>query len=146
MNLLLSSKALKKCRPALEELLYFNPAQHLMREGILETIEHFGTPKVVEVGEHLSIRVGQNEVQTLFAFDGDQLGDDPIGLVIFLRTAPEEMALMHIAVHPDYALQGQRMGMGLGILLMERVQEIGRKIVGVKRIVLSYRKGLAIRL
>ena len=43
-----------------------------------------------------------------------------VGVVVFLRTSPEEIAVMHVAVHPDYALQGSEAGLGLGVVLVER--------------------------
>ena len=48
---------------------------------------------------------------------------------------------MHLAVHPDYALQGRRAGLGLGLVLIEKVKEIASRIVGVRRIVFHYRQG-----
>ena len=146
MNIVLSSKVSKDSREALEELLYFNPRQHVVREGIVEVVQRFGKPRVVESGDGLSIQVGEQPAQALFAFDQDGDPDLPVGLVVFLRTTPDEVAIMHMAVDPEYALQGQQAGMGLGVVLMEKVKDICRRIVGVKQIALSYRKGIVIRL
>ena len=147
MNVIFSSKALKQSRPALEELLFFNPRQSLVREGIVNSLEKFGHPRLVETADGLTVRVGVHEAQTLFAYDLDRRKDDePVGVVVFLRTAPSEIALMHIAVHPDYALQGQRAGSGLGVALIEKVKEIAARIVGVKQIVFFYRTEVVIRL
>ena len=146
MNLLLSSKAPKDCRAALEDLLFFNPRQHLVRDGILHSLAQFGHPQLVETTDGLSLRVGKHEVQTLFAFDRDRHGSDPVGVVVFLRTSPAEVAIMHVAVHPDYALRGRRAGLGLGVTLIEKVKEICSRIVGVQRIVFFYRAGVVIRI
>ena len=51
-----------------------------------------------------------------------------------------------LAVHPDYALQGRRSGVGLGVTLFEKVKEIAARIVGVQRIVFFYRQEVVIRL
>jgi uncharacterized protein YunC (DUF1805 family) len=67
-------------------------------------------------------------------------------VIVFLRTAPEEIAIMHVAVHPDYALQGAEGGVGLGVTLVEKVKEIASRIVGVQRIVFFYRQEVVIRL
>ncbi len=146
MNVVFSSKALKQSRPALEELLFFNPRQSLVREGIIHSLQQFGHPRLEDTPDGLVVRVGNHEAQTLFAYDHDRRGEDPVGVVVFLRTSPGEIAIMHVAVHSDYALQGRRAGTGLGIALVEKVKDIASRIVGVKQIVFFYRTEVVIRL
>lgn len=146
MNLVFSSKAPKQCRSALEDMLFFNPRQHRVREGIVNSLEEFGHPRVEETADGLSVRVGDHEAQTLFAYDRDRRESDPVGVVVFLRTSPAEIAIIHVAVHQDYALQGQRAGVGLGVTLVEKVKEIASRIVGVQRIVFFYRREVVLRL
>src|SRR5436190_23805566 len=146
MNLIFSSRVPKECRTALEELLFFNPSQHKVRDGIIHSLQKFGHPRLEETAAGLSVRVGEHEAQTLFAFDRDRRASDPIGVVVFLRTSPEEIAIMHVAVHPDYALQGRHKGIGLGVTLVEKVKEIATRIVGVKRIIFFYRLEVVIRI
>lgn len=146
MNLVFSSRVPRECRSALEELLFFNPRQYRAREGILNSLEQFGHPRLEETTDGLSIRVGDHEAQTLFAYDRNRRGNDPVGVVVFLRTSPAEIAVMHVAVHPDYALQGRHAGVGLGVTLVEKVKEIASRIVGVQKIVFFYRQEVVIRL
>ena len=146
MNLVFSSSVPSQCRAALEELLFFNPRQYRVREGILNSLEQFGHPRLEETASGLSVRVGDQEAQTLFAYDRDRLASDPVGVVVFVRTAPTDIAIMHVAVHPDYALQGRRGGVGLGVTLVEKVKEIAARIVGVQKIVFFYRQEVVIRL
>ncbi len=146
MNLVFSSRVPKQCREALEDLMFFNPRQHRVREGIINSLEHFGQPRLEETPEGISVRVGGHEAQTLFAYDRDRRGAAPVGLVVFLRTSPPEIAIMHVAVHPDYALQGKHAGVGLGVTLVEKVKEIASRIVGIQRIVFFYRQEVVIRL
>ena len=146
MNVVFSSKALKQSRPALEELLFFNPRQSLVREGIVHSLRQFGHPRLEETADGLAVRVGNHEAQTLFAYDHDRRGEDPVGVVVFLRTSLSEIAIMHVAVHPDYALRGHRAGAGLGIALVEKVKDIAVRIVGVKQIIFFYRTEVVIRL
>jgi ribosomal protein S18 acetylase RimI-like enzyme len=141
-----ASKAQTESREALEELLFFNPRQAKVRQGIVNSLAQFGHPKLEETNGGLSIRVGEHEAQTLFAFDLDRQAQDPVGVVVYLRTSPPEIAIMHVAVHPKYALQGQKAGVGLGVALIEKVQEIAARIVGVQRIVFFYRREVVIRL
>jgi hypothetical protein len=146
MNLSFSSKALKQCRPALEELLFFNPRQSLVHEGIVNSLEQFGHPRLEEAGDSLLVRVGDQEAQTLFAYDEEFSSSDPVGVVVFLRTSPAEIAILHIAVHADYALRGRQGNLGLGITLVEKVKEIASRIRGLRRIVFFYRQEVVIRL
>jgi hypothetical protein len=137
---------MKDARPALEELLFFNPRQYRVREGIVNSLEKFGHPRIEDTTNGLSVRVGDHEAQTLFAFDQGRRGGDPVGVVVFIRTSPAEIAIMHVAVHPDYALQGRRAGLGLGLILIEKVKEIASRIVGVRRIALYYRQEIVIQI
>lgn len=145
VSLTFSSKASKQCRPALEELLFFNPRQFRVREGIINSLQHFGHPRLVETADGLTIKVGDVEAQTLFAFRKTTRESDPIGLVVFLRTSREEIAILHIAVQSEYSLHGNREHLGLGVLLMEKVKEIAQRIVGVERIIFFYRREVVIR-
>jgi len=144
LNLVFTSKIMKDARPALEELFFFNPRQYRVREGIVNSIGEFGHPRIDDTANGLSIRVGNQEAQTLFAFDGDRRDNNPIGIVIYMRTSTDEIAVLHLAVHPDYALPGRRAGLGLGLLLIEKVKEIASRIVGVRRIVLHYQRKIII--
>ena len=146
MNIIFSSRVPGECRSALEELLFFNPRQHRVREGIIHSLQEFGHPTLIEKAGELSIRVGDHDAQTLFAYDRDARTKDPVGVIVFLRTTPEEIAVMHVAVHPKYALQGERAGVGLGVTLVEKVKEIASRVVGVERIVFFYRQEVVIRL
>ncbi len=146
MNLVFSSKISKKSHLALEELLFFNSGQYRVREGILDSLNQFGHPRIEETPEGLTVRVGNHDAQTLFAHDRDRRDEDLVGVVVFLRTSPDEVAIMHVAVHPDYTLQGNDRTLGLGIALIEKVKEIASRIVGVKKITFFYRHEVVIRL
>lgn len=146
MNIVFSSRVPKECRSELEDLLFFNPRQHLVREGIIHSLAQFGHPRVEETSNGLSVRVGDHEAQTLFAFDRARESKAPVGVVVFLRTSAEEIAIMHVAVDDGYGLHGSQAGVGLGVTLVEKVKEIALRIVGVKRIVFFYRQEVVIRL
>lgn len=146
MNLVYSSRALKPCRAALEELLFFNPRQYRVREGIVASQEKFGPLRLEETDDRLCVRVGNCEAQTLFVYDSDHRRDDPVGVVVFLRTSSAEVVIIHLAVHPDYSLQGEHAGVGLGVVLVEKVKEIALQISGIKRVVFLYQRELIMRL
>ena len=146
MKLIFSSRVSSDCKEELEELLFMNPRQYRVREGILNSLQQFGHPRIEPTTDGLQIRVGDHEAQTLYAFDRDRPEPGPIGAVIFLRTSREEIAIIHVAVNDEYALHGTEAGVGLGVTLVEKVKEIATRIVGVERIVFFYRRHVVIRL
>ena len=63
-----------KYRQELEQLLFFNSAQHAAHSAIVDSIEMFGEPIVDIDGGRLRVNVKKlDEVQTLFVFDEDKL-------------------------------------------------------------------------
>jgi hypothetical protein len=146
VKLIFSSRVPAECKADLEELLFLNPRQYRVRDGILNSLQQFGHPRIEPVADGLQIRVGDHEAQTLFAFDRERAEPGPVGAVIFLRTSREEIAIIHVAVHDDYALRGTEAGVGLGVTLVEKVKEIATRIVGVERIVFFYRRHVVMRL
>ena len=127
--------------------MFFNPSQFRVRQGIINSLEKFGHPRLEESGDDLVVRVGKSDAQTLFVYDSDLKDKDPIGMVAFLRTSPSEIAIMHLAVREEYALQNRKQGdLGLGIILIEKVKEIAARIVGVEKIIFFYRQNAVIRL
>ena len=45
-------------RHALERILFFNGCQHRFARGIVDTIDRYGPPEIVDDGEGLRVRVG----------------------------------------------------------------------------------------
>src|SRR5271154_1598519 len=89
-------------RVALEQLLFFNVNQHRVRVGILQSIETYGVPEIFEQDGGLRVRVGDIEgVQTLFAIS--DLGT-PVGVAVFVRSAHERFAVLHLGVEPRLSL------------------------------------------
>ena len=127
MNLVFSSKISMKSQSALEELLFFNSRQYRVREGILDSLEQFGHPRIEETAEGLTVRVGNHDVQTLFAHDLDRRDEDLVGVVVFLRTSPDEVAIMHVAVHRITPCK-EPPPLGLGVALVEKVKEIASEL------------------
>jgi len=153
VNIIFFSTAQKECRAAVEDLLYFNPRQNRVRQGVSNSIRLFGSPEIVVDNRGLCIRVGGEARPTLFAYDlnprnGFDLArgnGDPVGLAVFGRTLPDEVTVAHLAVHPDYTLPGGNGGLGLAIAIMEKVKEVATRMGGVRRLVLSYRQEIVLR-
>jgi len=146
VNLVFSSKVQKQSREAVENLFFMNPRQYRVHDDLVTALEKFGQPRLEEKDDSVYLRVGDKDAQTLFAFDSSRAGGDPVGVVVFLRTSRTEIAIVHMAVHPDYALQGRRAGLGLGLALIEKIKEIASRIRGIERLVLCYQQGITIRL
>ena len=121
--------------------MFLNSRQFRVRDGIIESLRQFGHPRLEETSDVLSVRVGELDTQTLFAFDRDSKDNAPIGLVTFLRTSTADMSILHLAVSANYTLRGRHAGLGLGLILIDKVKEIASRIVGVRRIVLQYPTG-----
>ena len=145
MKIRFSSEILASSKDALERLFYFNPRQDSVRAGIVNSLEKFGHPRLATVEGGLKILVGEHEAQTLFAFDTDRDATEPVGVAVFLRVSEEEMALIHLAVHPDYALKRDGTTFGLGVELVEAVRGICARVAGMKRLVLFYRREVGLR-
>jgi hypothetical protein len=98
----------RRHRQELEKLLFFNPGQHRVRAAILEAIEKYGIPKVVEEQGWLRVRLDSGrEVQTLFAMSLAGLSPKLAGVMVYTRLEVETILLLHMAVARDYASRGR---------------------------------------
>lgn len=64
-----------------------------------------------------------------------------MGVVVYARELVDVIAIRHLAIDPAYVLDRRGSGVGLGLLLVAKVRQIGRRIQGVRRIALPYRQG-----
>src|SRR5688572_2293274 len=140
-----ASHAPQGSREDVEQLLYFNPHQHLVREGILDSLSSFGQPHIITSRFGLTVRVGNEETQTLFAFDRRYSSTAPIGLVVFIRTSQSDIVIIHLAIHSNYVLPAGRVSLGLGVTLVEKVRDVAARIVGVSQLKFSYRRQMTLR-
>ena len=128
-------------REAVEALFFFNPGQPLLRSAISATVQRTGVPRIVELDGRVWIDVPSHSMQCLFACDGTS---KPVGVVLYDRPSPDVLSVSHLAVDPAYASRGGQGG-GLGLLLIERVREIARRIKGITRIQVPYRSQCFLR-
>lgn len=136
-----SSSVPVQMRGAVEELFFFNKRQAIALMGIRQSIQRFGTPEIVEEEGRLRIAVGGWGMQCLFAQSASLLPNRLVGVVLFLRMEPEVITVTHLAVDPVYTLHSGGSGEGIGTVLIEEVREIARRIKGVQRVELPYRRG-----
>ena len=125
-------------RHAVEALFFFNPRQQLVQAGIRLSVEQFRRPEILESDGRLWIGTPSGAMQCLFAHDQVREPNRLAGVTLYLRTAPEVLSITHLAVDPDYAAGGSCGGDGIGLLLIEKVRHIARRINGIRHVELPY--------
>lgn len=131
-------------RQDLEDLLFFNSHQSRYRARIVEVIQRFGTPQVVEEGGQLALRLPGHPTgtQCLFALWEGEL----VGALVYSRERPEQIVLLHIAVDDDYVQGGRETQRGTTLCLMEQLRQIAARIRGVETIRILYGRGVTLDL
>jgi len=126
-------------RPALEELLFFNARQDQLRHRIVETIDRYGMPEVVERDGTLRVRLaGAEQVQSLFAVDA---AEAPLGLALFVREDEERFVIVHIGVAPAWSADGPNAHTHLFFHLLQAIRAAARRTRGVRYVDLFYGAG-----
>ena len=139
----ITSKLAADQRTALEQLLFFNVNQHRVRIGIQQSIETYGVPEIYEHDGGLRVRVGDIAgVQTLFAIS--EFGR-PLGVAVFVRSAHERFAVLHLGIEPRLSLTPEANTRVL-LKLMHEIRSAARRTRGVERIELVYKDSHAVRL
>ena len=139
----ITSKLASQQRPALEQLLFFNVNQHRVRTGIQQSIDTYGVPEIYEEDGGLRVRVGDIEgVQTLFAVSEE---GRPMGVAVFVRSAHERLAVLHLGVDSKPALTAD-LSTRVLLKLMHEIRSTARRTRGVDRIELVYKVRHAVRL
>jgi hypothetical protein len=139
----ITSKLAAEHRAALEQLLFFNGNQHRVRLGIQQSIDTYGVPEIYEQDGGLRIRVGEIAgVQTLFAISD---AGRPVGVAVFVRSALERFAVLHLGVDPRLSLTAD-LSTRVLLKLMHEIRSTARRTRGVDRIELVYKVRNAVRL
>jgi hypothetical protein len=94
-------------------------------------LETFGSPSVYDDNGCLRVKVEKlDEVQTLFAMDGDTL----VGVLVYSRVLLERLTVLHIAVNQDYSSHGKFAQNMLVMRMLELLRNCARHIKGVETI------------
>lgn len=126
-------------RAELEALLFFNPDQHRFRDSIRTVIETHGVPFIHAENNRLHVRLKNgSEVQTLYALAGSKSRAQLVGVVVYTRSNPATITVLHIAVSEDYSSQGRFHKQMMVPLLIGKLRQIGRQIKGVATLRLLY--------
>ena len=141
----ISSTVHKESLDTLRNLIFQNPRQLLDEEGIRRALKACGQPRIHQIANELRIHIGDSVPQCLFAYDEADPSENPVGVVMFSRTDPETIYIVHIAVHPDYAMYGANAKVGLGLLLLDKVRAIAAQVVGVRKVRIYYRRNIELK-
>ncbi len=132
-----TSRIARSQRQALEQLLFFNRCQDRVAQEIVEAIDKFGPPEIVDDGECLRVRVaGLPDVQSIFAVDPET--QRPIGVAIYVRADLEHITVLHVGLSEEYCLGGAREGCQLLLRLLKEIRRTTRRVKGVRRVQVLY--------
>lgn len=124
-----------------ETLFYFHPRQPALVDSIKACVDEFGAPEILRRGGRIHVGIPQNGAQCLFACHHARRPGLPVGVVVFLRTSTELLHILHLAVLPAYAQGGRHADLDLALQLVNQVRHVARRISGVRRVQLPYRRG-----
>ena len=122
-------------RRELENLLFLNPRQHVVRAAIVEGIEKYGVPKIVVKQDRLRVELeGGTEVQTVFAVASSLFQSRLVGVMIYTRLESETILLLHLAVAEDFSSHGRHRQQMLALRLVEQLRGIAAQIKGIRSV------------
>lgn len=137
------SSVLSECYyDELEALMFFNPQQIKLKNTVSQLVERYGNPRIVNQQGRLWLEIGSSFLaQTLFCFDGSTQRN-LIGVVVYIRECIEDLTIIHLCVREDYSISGCYADQFLVLHLMQKIQEIGTRLKGVKTIKVLYNQSL----
>ncbi len=127
---------------ALEHLVFFNHHQHKARPAILEALDHYGSPRIVQEGETLRVTVtARADAQCLFALPSDRDRPYLLGMMIFLRTDIETLLVVYLSVAENSSRSGARPRGSVVFAFVQEIRRIARRLRGIRRVTLIYPHG-----
>ena len=124
-------------RHALERILFFNGCQDRFARGIVDVIDKYGPPEIVDESEGLRVRVGNlPDVQCLFAVE--TLTARPVGVAVYHRADLEHVTVLHLGLSEEFCAGGEREGWRLLLRLLKEIRRSSRRVKGVRRMSVLY--------
>jgi hypothetical protein len=124
-------------RQAIERLLFFNGCQGRVARDIVDVIDRYGPPELVDDGDGLRVRLASvPESQCLFALEEET--ERPIGVAVYIRADLEHVTVVHLCVSEDYCAGGVNESITLPLRLVREVKRSSRRIKGVRRLEVAY--------
>ena len=123
---------------ALEKLVFFNARQAVAHEAIARAVDAYGAPSIVATPDGLRVIVARrDDVQCLFALKMGGRTPQLAGIVMYLRTSPEEVTVLHVGV-AECCSRGRRAGLEVVTALVRAVRVAAHRLRGVRRISMFY--------
>jgi len=139
VNFHFTSKVAAHHREALERLLFFNPLQHRYCEDIERAIDRMGIPQIVVNEGSLRIRLGDyEESPSIFALTTRAGQEEIAGVIVFHRESLDCLLVLHVAVGPEYAMNGKWADELLAFRLIDHVRRVARSIKGIGTVRVIY--------
>lgn len=130
-------------RSALEALLFFNDRQSRFRNRIVDSIESYGLPEIVDSDGTLRIRLsGRHDAQSLFALAGEG-ASDVVGAIIYVRDRADRFVVVHIAVDDSHSSGGVSAEQHVVLRLLDAVRAAAAVTAGVRMVEFYYGEGKA---
>jgi hypothetical protein len=134
-----TSKISSEHLDALQQLMFFNEKQHHYRAGIMASIEEFGEPMIINEDGFLRVRTSRlGEVQALYALAEAGHEMQPVGAMLYTRSAEDTLTLLHIGVHKDFTNEGRHGEELVMMNLMRRLIELGRRVKYIRKLIVLY--------
>jgi hypothetical protein len=138
LPLVFSSTLPAESREELEAMMFFHPEQQNHSSQINASIESYGFPRVIEEDQQLRIGIEGQDVQTLYAFVKRGSKRDLVGVIVYTRTGVDTLALLHMAVHPDYSHSSGFRNELILPRMLEQLRTIAKRIRGITRLSIAY--------
>lgn len=102
MSIIYKSKLDKLHIDMLNEILFFNREQKKYQKSIVNSIEQYGIPKIIEAKNKIFIELDSKiETHSLFMLNSIESFEILLGVAIFIRDKSDEAVLLHIAVNEE---------------------------------------------
>jgi len=132
----------KDYRNEIEQLLFLNPNQEKALPAILQSIETYGHPKLIEKDGVLRITIGKTEdAQDLYAIEEHLVFPRLVGCAVYVRDRVDNLSIVHLAVIPDYQMSESREAVPLVARLVAQVLTVAKQIKGINTVTLAYMRG-----
>jgi hypothetical protein len=119
----------------LERLLFFNPRQHSVLAAIVDAVEQFGPPALIEQQGYIRVTVEKfDEVQAIFVLDDEILA----GVLVYARVSTESLVVIHLAVDQEYSSSGSCADQMLAMRMIGLLRSNARRIKGINDIQILY--------
>lgn len=142
MSRFVTSRLTPSHRETLERIFFFHPEQSVFREVLVSHIKDYGSPKILELDNLLTIHVPSLPgAQTLYALERLDTGDKLLGAMVIHRTNRSLLEMHHISIDPELTYWSKPGDFSVAALLIDELCRIGRRIQGIEKVRLAYRRG-----